>query len=74
MKLIYRALPIFTFLSVISINVFSQVIPPPPDLDCNPKIDPTCVPITDHIGWLIIVLIIFGITKSVQYSRNSVNA
>ena len=70
MKLIYRALPIITLFSVLSSDLFSQGNPGGPGT-CFP---PPCVPISDHIGWLIAALIIFGIVKSIQFSRKSINS
>ena len=68
MKLIYRALPIVALLSVLSTDIFAQGNPGGPG-GCFP---PPCVPVSDHIGWLIGAMIIFGVVKSIQYSRKSI--
>lgn len=67
MKLIYRALPIVALLGVLSTDIFAQGNPGGPG-GCFP---PPCVPVSDHIGWLIGAMIIFGVVKSIQYSRKS---
>ena len=56
-----------------SVNAYSQ-LPPDPDIPCNPEIDPLCIPVSDHIGFLVAAMLMFGIFKTIQYSRKSVNA
>ena len=70
MRLLLRALPILTLLSIFSIDVFAQGNPGGPGV-CFP---PPCVPVSDHIGWLIGAALLFGIFKAVQYSRNSIKS
>ncbi len=70
MKLLFRVLPLLTLLSVFSTDLFAQGNPGGPG-GCFP---PPCVPVSDHIGWLIAAMIIFGVVKSIQYYRNSVKA
>jgi hypothetical protein len=70
MKLIYRALPLLALLSVLSTDIFAQGNPGGPG-GCFP---PPCVPVSDHIGWLIGAMIIFGVVKSIQFSRRSSKA
>jgi len=70
MKLLFKVLPLLTLLSVFSSDLFADDALPGIE-DCWP---PPCVPVTDHIGWLIAAMVIFGIYKSIQYSRKSVNA
>ena len=57
-------------LGLASTNGFCDDELPGPS-DCWP---PPCVPITDHLHWLVLALIVFGIFKSYQFSRNSVKA
>ena len=70
MKLFFKGLPLFALLSVFSSDLFAQGNPTDP-LTCFP---PPCVPVSDHIGWLIGAMIIFGVVKSIQYYRNSIKA
>lgn len=68
MKLFLKTLFFFSVLLLQSNGLFAQGNPGGPGT-CFP---PPCVPITDHIGWLIAALIGFGILKAYQYSRKSV--
>jgi hypothetical protein len=67
MKLYLRTLSILSLLLLISEGIFAQGNPGGPGT-CFP---PPCVPITDHIAWLIVALIGFGILKTIQYSRRT---
>ena len=67
MKLYLRTLSILSLLLVLSEELFAQGNPGGPG-SCWP---PPCIPITDHIGWLIAALVGFGILKTIQYSRKS---
>ena len=68
MKLFQKTLLFFSVLLLLSNEVLAQGGPIDPPA-CWP---PPCIPITDHIGWLIAALIGFGILKAYQYSRKSV--
>jgi hypothetical protein len=67
MKFYLRSLSLLSILLVLSEGVFAQGNSEGPGI-CFP---PPCVPITDHIGWLIAALVGFGILKALQYSRKS---
>lgn len=65
MKFTFR---IFFLLSIGLLNsdlIWAEGNPDGPPI-CFP---PPCVPITDHIGWLIAALVGFGLLKTWQYSR-----
>ena len=55
------------FFAAGSTTLFAQTNPPGPGV-CFP---PPCVPVTDHIGWLVAALVIFGVYKGIKYSRAS---
>jgi hypothetical protein len=67
MKLYLRTLSVLSVLLLISEGIFAQGNPGGPGV-CFP---PPCVPITDHIAWLITALVGFGILKTIQYSRRT---
>lgn len=67
MKIYLKALPLLTLVSIFSSDLFAQGNPGGPG-GCFP---PPCVPVSDHIGWLIGAMIVFGVVKSIQYSRRS---
>lgn len=67
MKLYLRTLSVLSLLLLFSEGIFAQGNPGGPGT-CFP---PPCVPITDHIGWLIAALVGFGILKTIQYSRRT---
>ena len=67
MKLLLRFSFIISVLTLFNSSILGQGVPVDP-LPCYP---PPCVPITDHIGWLIAALVGFGILKTIQYSRNA---
>jgi len=64
MKFYNRTFLFLTFLFLTTEGLFAQGDPGV----CFP---PPCVPITDHIGWLIAALVGFGILKTIQYSRKT---
>jgi len=68
MKFFQKTLFFFSVLLLLSNGVLAQGGPIDPPT-CWP---PPCVPITDHIGWLIAALVGFGILKAYQYSKKSV--
>ena len=67
MKLYLRTLSLISVLLVLNEGLFAQGNPGGPGA-CFP---PPCIPITDHIGWLIAALVGFGILKTIQYSRKT---
>ena len=68
MKFYLKILSLLSVLLLLSEGIFAQGNPGGPG-NCFP---PPCVPITDHIGWLIAALVGFGILKAYQYSRKTI--
>lgn len=68
MKFRIKALLLLSVFSVLSNTLLAQGGNPGGPGACFP---PPCVPITDHIGWLIALMVGFGLFKTIQYSRKT---